>query len=133
MAYIGCLGDVPFEVSSKTVQTLNNMQWSGSAKYATHQRHGGNALTEFIGNNPDKFKFDMVLSAYLGVDPMDATVKLFNYMREGRALILVIGSRTFGKYRWTITDYTVRLQTTDGDGDILTLTVSVSLQEYIKG
>lgn len=132
MAYIGCLGDIPFKVSAETVQTLDKMKWSGSAKYATHQRHLGNALTEFVGNNPDKFSFEMVLSAYLGANPMALAVKFFHYMREGRALPLVIGSRTFGKYRWTIVSYDVLMQTTDGAGDILELKISVSLQEYVE-
>ena len=50
MGKIGCLGDIPFEVSSNKIQTPKNMKWSGSARYATHQRHGGDALTEFVGN-----------------------------------------------------------------------------------
>lgn len=49
MAKIGRLGDITFEASEAMIRTLSNMKWSGSAKYATHQRHGGNALTEFVG------------------------------------------------------------------------------------
>ena len=49
MAVVGCLGDIIFQVSDKTMTAINNVKWSASARYATHQRHGGNALTEFAG------------------------------------------------------------------------------------
>lgn len=132
MASIGCLGDIPFKVSSNTVQTITNGKLSGSAKYATHQRHAGDALTEFVGNNPDKFSFDMVLSAFLGVNPMQMVDKLNSYMREGRTLPLVIGDKTIGKYRWTITGINTKLQNTDGSGNIIGVTASVTLQEYLR-
>ena len=70
MGMVGCLGDIVFTVSDRTIETINNVTWSGSARYATHQRHGTHALTEFTGLDPDKMTFDIVLSAYLGVDPI---------------------------------------------------------------
>ncbi len=119
-------------VSSNAVQTITNAKWSGSAKYAAHQRHAGDSLTEFVGNNPDKFSFDMVLSAYLGVNPMRMVDKIVTYMREGRTLPLVIGDKAFGRYRWTITNHNIKIQNTDGSGNILSVTVTVSLQEYAR-
>ena len=67
---IGTLGEVVFSVSDSVVETINNFVWSGSARYAAHQRHLTNALTEFTGLDPDGITFDIFVSAYLGVDPM---------------------------------------------------------------
>ena len=53
MGMVGCLGDIVFTVSDRTIETINNVTWSGSARYATHQRHGTHALTEFTGLDPD--------------------------------------------------------------------------------
>lgn len=131
MAVIGCLGDIPFEVSSNTVQTIKNMKWSGSAKFATHQIHSGNALTEFVGNDPDKFTFEMILSAFLGVNPMTLMDKLDQYKREGRTLPLVIGDKAYGKYRWTILSHDTSMQYTDASGNVLSATVKITLQEYL--
>lgn len=130
MSFIGCLGDIPFEVSANTVLTINNMRLSGSARYATHQRHAGDALTEFVGNDPDKFSFEMILSAYLGINPKEMVDKLTQYRREGRTLPLVIGDTAYGKYRWSILSNDVRMQYTDGKGNITSMTVKVTLQEY---
>lgn len=132
MGMVGCLGDIVFEVSSKTVETLDNVEWSGSAQYSTHQRHLYNALTEFVGLDPDKMTFDIILSAYLGVNPITEVVKLWNYERTGKAVPLVIGNKGYGKYRWSVVSHTMKMQTFDPDGDVATATVSVSLQEYLR-
>ena len=132
MGAIGCLGDIVFEVSSKTLKTINNVAWSGNARWSTHQRHGTNALTEFTGVDPDQFSFEIILSAYLGIDPIAEVVKIWNYERSGQAVPLVIGSKAYGKYRWVITDHKMGMQTFDGDGDVTSATVTVSLLEYLK-
>ncbi len=132
MAVIGCLGDIAFEVSDKTLKTITNMKWSGSAQYATHQRHAGNALTEFVGIDPDKMSFEIILSSYLGSDPMKETAKIFAYERSGRAVPLIIGSHAYGKYRWSILSHEMHALSYDGQGNVTSATVSINLQEYIR-
>ena len=129
---IGCLGDIVFEVSSKTIKTFDRMQWSGSARYSEHQRHLSHALTEFTGLNPDTISFDMVLSLYLGVEPMAELVKLWNYERSGKAVPLVIGDKIYGKYRWTVKSHKTKMQTYDKRGNLTGATVSVELLEYLN-
>ena len=89
-------------------------------------------MTEFVGNNPDKFTFKILLSAYLGVDPMKMATKIIQYRRDGKALALVIGDNAYGKYRWTIINHDIELTTTDGNGNVISMTVSVTLQEYLR-
>jgi phage protein U len=129
---IGCLGDIVFEVSSKTIETFDKMQWSGSARYSEHQRHLTHALTEFTGLNPDTITFEMVLSVYLGVEPMGELTKLWNYERSGKAVPLVIGERAYGKYRWVVKSHKTKMQTYDKRGNLTGATVSVDLLEYLN-
>ena len=129
---VGCLGEIVFSVSGNLVQTLNNAQWSGSARYATHQRHLKDALTEFCGLEPDTFSFDMVLSAFLGVNPQTEINKIWQYERSGEALSLVIGNKAYGKYRWNIVSHKAKMQYCDKEGNLLHATVSINLQEYLK-
>ena len=63
---VGCLGSIVFQVSESTVRTLDNLAWSGSARYATHERHLMGALTEFTGMDPERVTFDITLCAELG-------------------------------------------------------------------
>lgn len=43
---VGCLGDISFSVFDSHVETIKNMVQNVSARYTTHQRAGGPALTE---------------------------------------------------------------------------------------
>ena len=133
MAIVGCLGDVIFTVSKDVVRTLDNMVWSGSARYAVHERHLTHALTEYTGLDPDKITFDILLSAELGVDPIAEVVKLWNIERSGRAVPLTVGTKGYGKYRWNILKHDMKMKTFYANGDVHTATVSVSLQEYLGG
>lgn len=132
MAVVGCLGDIIFQVSDQVAETIHNMQWSGSVRFATHQRHLQNALTEFCGVDPDKMSFDIDLMEELGADPMVEMVKIWTHERAGEALPLVIGEKPYGKYRWTILDHDMKTKHHDYKGNVSCVTVSISLQEYLE-
>lgn len=129
---IGCLGEIIFEVSSKTVKTFDKMQWSGSVRYSVHQRHLTHALTEFTGIDPDTISFEMNLSIYLGVEPMGELIKLWDYERSGKSVSLVIGDKAYGKYRWVVKSHKTKMQTFDKRGNLTGATVSVDLLEYLN-
>ena len=61
MAVVGCLGDIVFTVSDKTVRTLDQLEVSGSARYARASTAHVRPLTEFTGVDPDKITFEMTL------------------------------------------------------------------------
>lgn len=132
MGMVGCLGDIIFTVSEKAVLTLDNWKWSGAARYAVHQRHMGNALTELTGLDPDKITFDITLSAELGIDPMEQLTRLWNYERTGAAVPLTVGTHGYGRYRWNIVSHDAAIQYTDPRGDLMGAVVSVTLQEYLR-
>lgn len=129
---VGALGDIVFKVSDETIETISKFKWSGSAKYATHQRHGTNALTEFVGIDPDKISFNIILSAYLGVNPQTELNKIWNAERNGTPLPLVLGEKGYGKYRWNIVSHSVSGQYFDSAGNLTQAEVSLSLQEYLR-
>ena len=129
---VGCFGDVVFQVSEETVETINNVVWSGSARYSIHQRHLQDALTEFTGLDPDKLSFTMTMSVELGVDIIPEIVKLWNIERSGRAVPLVIGEKAYGKYRWNILRHSAKYTRHDRLGNPTEAEVLVELQEYIK-
>lgn len=129
---VGILGAIVFTVSDDTVKTISNFVWSGSARYSTHQRHLTNALTEFTGIDPDSVTFDVVLSAYLGVNPMAEIKRIMEYEQTATVLPLTLGTQSYGRYRWVINAHKVKVQTYDGRGNVTSATVSVTLQEYLK-
>jgi len=129
---VGCLGDVAFSVSSRTVQTINNLKWSGGARYTTHYVHGSDGLLEYTGTEPDTVTLDIVLLASLGANPMSAADRIAGYAHSGRAVSLIIGSESLGRYRWVVSHFDVKAQHFDARGNITSATVSVSLKEYLR-
>ena len=107
--------------------------WSGSARYSTHQRHLTNALTEFTGVDPDSITFDVVVSAYLGVNPMTEIKRIVEYEQSGTVLPLTVGTQSYGRYRGGISGHKTKIQTYDGRGNVTSATISLTLQEYLKG
>lgn len=137
MAVIGYMGEssskgIVFSVSDKTVLTLENFKWSGSARYSVHNRHNYHALTEYTGMDPDKITFDIILKAELGVKPLDDIVKIWTYEREGIALALTVGRKGYGKYRWNIVNHSTDFKHTDVAGNPTETVVSLTLQEYLR-
>lgn len=130
---IGCLGDIAFEVSTKTLQTIRDASWGGSASISTHQRHLSNALQEFVGDDPDSFTFNIRISAYLGSDPLKEINKIFDYERKGKVLQLIIGSKVYGKFRWLIKKHKVTMENFDKFGNLIGADISITLTEYTKG
>ncbi|MCL2588639.1 MAG: phage tail protein [Oscillospiraceae bacterium] len=128
---IGYLGDILFQISSEEIKTIRNMRWSGSARYAEHQRHLNNALTEATGLDPDKISFQIQLSADLGVDVRQELVKLWTYKRQFTTLRLVIGPHAYGKFRWTIPDFNIDVEHFDRDGNMSLALVAINLLEYV--
>lgn len=129
---VGCLGDIVFEMSSDVIKTIDKVSWSGSVKIQTHSRHLGNALTEFVGVEPDQISFSMLLSKYLGVDPQAEISKIFEYERSGKALPLTLGTKGYGKYRWLIKSHKAELERFDKYGNVTQARVTINLTEYIK-
>ena len=132
MAVVGCLGQMVFQVSQEVLETLDGLEWSGSARYAVHQRHNQNALTEFTGLDPDKITFSMFLSQALGVDVMGELVKLWNYERKGESVYLVLGEKCYGKCKWNLVSHKIQAKNYDKYGNLESAEVSVELQEYLR-
>ena len=130
---IGCLGSIVFQVSESTVRTLNNLAWSSSARYAVHERHLADALTEFTGPDPEKISFDITLCSDLGTDPIAEVMKIRNIERGGKAVPLTIGSRSYGKHRWNIIKHEMEAKAHYRNGNVHTAAVSITLQEYLGG
>lgn len=132
MAQIGSFGDLTFKVSDKFVRTFDGMSWDFSAKYATHDRHISEDLLEYMGPEIETISFSMVLSVFLGVDPMEQIEILQKMVRKGYAERLVIGGKVYGSYKWVMEKGSVEMQKFDKHGNLWAAKVKVTLKEYPK-
>lgn len=134
---IGSLGEIYFSVTAFNILdhiiTFDNFQWGGSANWDTHQRHLGNALTEFTGVAPDTLSMDIRLYQQVLQRKLQWYIgELFTYERTGRPVPLVIGTKPYGKYRWTVLSHSVKAEYYDLSGNLYDCTLSVNLQEYLR-
>ena len=132
MAKIGSFGDLVFSVSDRTVKTFDGMSWDFSADYATHDRHIKADLLEYMGPGIEGISFSMVLSAFLGVNPLKEIKKLREMVKEGHAERLVIGGKVYGSYKWVMQKGTVDFQRFDNKGNLWAAKIKVTLKEYPK-
>jgi len=119
--------DVAFMVSSGLIETFTNMKVKTQANYSTHKIHGGKAVPEMTGMDADQITFDMLLSAYLGVNPQKELGKLQKFMEDGTICSLVLGDQLFGT--WVVKSIPYNVEYLYKEGDITQAKVSVTLLE----
>lgn len=132
MAQIGVLGDIMFEVSDAKVFTVSAMTWQGKASIATTARHNIDSLTEFTGMEPDGITLEITICSWMGSDPMEELTKLWTAMRQAKTLPLTIGDHAYGRYRWLINDLSDEVQHFDKSGNQYSVSVSITLIEYLR-
>lgn len=130
---IGYLGtgntskDVVFQVSDKTVKTFSNMKITKQANLTSHKIHGGKAVTELNGFDAGSATFDMVMSAFLGINPRTELKKLTDLFEKGTVCLLVLGDDIYGK--WLIKTVSQSIQYVYKDGTPTQIKTSVTLTE----
>lgn len=129
MPIMGSLGpNIIFSVSQDTVNAMQNIKWTSSARYTEHKRHLQESLMEFTGNEAEPFTFNLTFSAFEGVKPMDEVKKLLFAKRKGEALRLCIGAHAYGTYRWVITQVAFDLEYFDNKGNLVFAKAAVTLR-----
>lgn len=121
--------DVAFEVSSSVIRTFSNMKVNKSVVYTTHKIHGHKALPEMTGMDADTVTFDILLSAYLGVNPKKELDKLEAFMKNGTICNLVLGDKPFGT--WVIKSMPYNIEYVYKEGDITQAKTTISLIEAV--
>lgn len=125
---IGSFGPVSFEVSSNAIETFETMTWTSGVLYQQHKIHGSNSVHEFTGFDASKVTFEIILSAFLGVNPKTELDKLEEVMNERKAYPLVLGTDVIGA-KWLLSNLSRTLERVYKDGSLLSATVQITLIE----
>lgn len=128
----GSLGDIVFTVSSEEIRTFTSLTWNSTARYEEHKRHIKDVLLEYTGTETETISFDMNLSVFQGLNPLEELTKILNAQRNGQAMYLVIGTHAYGKARWVITDTQKNLEKFDNTGNLLIAKIKISLKSYAE-
>ena len=129
---IGSLGPVVFVVSADTIRTFTDFKRSSAGRYARHEVLDLKPKTQFIGPGLDTVSFRMRFDVRYGINPRKELDQLTEIDRKGKAMPLVIGGKGAGVGLWVITGLEQSWEEIDAKGNILSATVDITLEEYVK-
>lgn len=131
MSKIGSFGDIIFEVSEKKNQTIKDFERSGSARWNDHEIIGLKPKSEFNGAALEEVRFNMLLKAELGVNPLKLLEKLRKMRDTGKVAPFILGGKPISLNYWSIQQLSETNRVIDNKGNILTAEVDVNLKEYV--
>ena len=128
---IGSLGDIPFEVSSEKVRTFDELNRSGSARFAYHNRQGAKELSEFLGASLEDLSFTIRLSVVGKLNPNEEVEKLRAIRDEGMSVLFVLNGEPQGDGYWNIVSMSEDHKIVDNRGRSLIIDCALTLKEYL--
>lgn len=132
---IGSLGNIVFEIKysddNLSVFTFDGLKRSNKNRIAKHEVIGAKPLTELVGPDLGEIKFQMILSASLGINPLQTMNQIYTAFNAGTPMIMMIGGSTIGNYQWIISDFDETYKDIDAQGNVWRMDIDVSLQEYV--
>ncbi|MBB6670510.1 phage tail protein [Cohnella nanjingensis] len=132
MNKLGSLGPVVFIVSEGATRTIDDFQRSAGGRWAQHDIIGQKSKKQWLGPGADTVTFSVLFDVRFGLHPRKEIDQLTELERAGKALPLVLGRKGIGVGLWVITSMTQAWNTLDGDGNVLSATVNLTLEEYVK-
>ena len=127
---IGTFGPLTFETSEKRIRTFDAFKRKTGAKFEEHAIIGLKPKLEFTAPGLDDITFQVVFSAYLGLNPAKEIDSLREIVQKGEYHPLIIGGKTLGKF--VIESVSEAWNHVDNKGNLLDAAVDISLKEYIE-
>ena len=127
---IGTFGPLTFETSEKRVRTFDAFKRKTGAKFEEHAIIGLKPKLEFTAPGLDDISFQVVFSAYLGLNPVKEIDSLREIIQKGEYHPLIIGGKTLGKF--VVESVAEAWNHVDNKGNLLDAAVDISLKEYIE-
>ena len=128
---IGSYGDIIFEVSSEKILNLTDLSTAYGGNWASQDLISGKPRKQFIGAINATATFNMLLKADLGVKPSEMLENLRKKAEEGTADYLIIGGKLVCENKMVITSLSGKFNTIYNGGEVASISVSVSLEEYV--
>lgn len=134
---IGAIGSksiddvIIFEVSDSKILNFTDFTRSNKVRFSKNDVLQRKPVSEYIGSDLDTISFKMELKAEKGVNPRNEVDKLMYLHRDGTIISIIIGGKAFGVYRWRIVDISIAFERIDNQGNCISATCDISLEEYV--
>lgn len=127
---IGTFGEIVFVENALETVKPTGISQEISANWATHETPGQIEQSEFIAPKARTLKFDVTLSAGLGVMPTNYLEIIRRMVETGEHHKLIRGGKPEGKYEWYIESASEAWNIITRKGKIYSATVSLSFKQY---
>lgn len=128
---VGTFMGQTFTVSDRKIYTVKKLSGSAGADYATHERAGMKARSQYLGPKLQSYTVDITLSAWNGVNPRSKRDFFIKEAEKGKADYFVIGGKPLSQNRLKITDVSEEWDSVMLNGVLTECSITLSLEEYL--
>lgn len=100
---LGSYMGVSFTVSDRRILTPSGLKGQGGSEWATHNRTGARARSQWIAPKLRKYSYDLLLRAQDGVNPRSTLRRLQRAAEQDVADWFIIGGSPLSPYPFKIT------------------------------
>lgn len=118
----GIVGSMPMQDLSREL----------SLDVEVQDQSGGKPATLIKGAGLERVQFGVTLSRYMGVTPELVIGQLRQILTAGVPYALVMGGAPVGEHKWLLTSLSVSDVTLNGRGEMISATVKLTLDEYVR-
>ena len=128
---LGSYMGMTFTVSDRRILTPSGLKGQGGSDWATHNRTGARARSQWIAPQLRKYQFDLLLRAQDGVNPR-SVLRQFQRMAETNAADwCIVGGSPVSPYPFKITDIGDEWGAVLHGGAMVECKVSLTIEEYL--
>ena len=130
MATVGSMGKIVFNTSSRRVMTFDNFNHNIGVNVSNHDIIGKKPTPELTGLASDEVTFDILLRKQNNVSPTKKLSELKTMCETGKVFPLIIGGKPVSDNYWMLTKVGTVTNYFGKSGEMISISVSVTLQEY---
>lgn len=120
-----------FTVSNRRILTPSNLKGQSGSEWATHNRTGAKARSQWVAPKLRKYSFDLLLRAQDGVNPRSTLQHFQNMSERNRADWFIIGGTPISENPFKITDISDEWAVVLNGGTMVECKVSLTIEEYL--
>ncbi len=125
-------GQEHFRASSRMIFTFNGFERTSGGRYNSLDRIGQKPLTDYTGPGLDGVKFTVILNRSLKFSPRSVVDYWNRLSNSGKADILVVGNKMVGRNEWLLKSVDEKWDRIDVFGNIISGTMDLTFEEYLK-
>lgn len=128
---IGSFMGRSFTVSDRRILTPSNLKGQTGSEWATHDRTGAKARSQWIAPNLKRYTFDLLLRAQDGVNPRNTLRHFQSCAEHAVADYFIVGNSPVSPYPFRIVDISDEWAAVMHSGVLVECKVTLTIEEYL--